>query len=159
MTELQRQAVSEWEKTLAAGAFAKNAELGSFGRFWAVLGAFGKCRTHCRIHIAGSLPLLHSPRDSRFRQQTPSAQDSEPQIASSKPSHLGPNGAEWFQLLAPPISYVPMRRPLNPPQKVSGACSRKTISDACRPNVRSRGWTPYLLLGGGFRVWGKGKRV
>ena len=28
--------MSEWEKTLTAGAFAKNAELGSFGRFWTV---------------------------------------------------------------------------------------------------------------------------
>ena len=83
------------KKTLMAGALAKNAELGSFGRFWTVLGGFGKCHPHYRVHIAGSLPLLHSPTDAIFQHRTPSAQDSEPKIAFSKRSiwaQMGPNG-------------------------------------------------------------------
>ena len=110
MTERQRQAVSEWEKTLMAGAFAKNAELGSFRRFWIVLGGFGKCHPHYRVHIAGSLPLLHSPTDAIFQHRTPSAQDSEPKIAFPKGpiwAQMGPNGPNGSR-----ISYVPIRVPL-----------------------------------------------
>ena len=94
-----------------AGAFAKNAELGSFGRFWTVLGGFGKCHPHYRVHIAESLPLLHSPTDAIFQHRTPSAQDSEPKIAFSKRPHLGPNGPEWSQWLTPPFLTSPSECP------------------------------------------------
>ena len=62
---------------------------------WIVLGGFGKCHPHYRVHIAGSLPLLHSPTDAIFQHRTPSAQDSEPKIAFPKGpiwAQMGPNG-------------------------------------------------------------------
>ena len=92
MTERQRQAVSEWEKNPNGRGVCQKCRI---GQFWAVLDCFGKCHPHYRVHIAGSLPLLHSPTDAIFQHRTPSAQDSEPKIAFSKRSiwaQMGPNG-------------------------------------------------------------------
>ena len=95
-----------------AGAFAKNAELGSFGRFWTVLGGFGKCHPHYRVHIAGSLPLLRGPTRCNIPAPNSERGGFRTQNSVFQKVPFGPKWARMVPMAYAPISYVPIRVPL-----------------------------------------------
>ena len=88
------------ENPLMVGAIAKIAELGRFGRFWTVLGGFGKFPEHQRFYVAKGSTLLRCSMNA-------SSQEFASRCATCrKDNNLFANGTIgpiWARMLTPPF--------------------------------------------------------
>ena len=79
---------------------------------WAVLGGFGKCHPHYRVHIAGSLPLLCGPTRCNIPAPNSERAGFRTQNSVFPKVPFGPKWARMVPMAYAPISYVPIRVPL-----------------------------------------------
>ena len=91
------------ENPLMAGAITKIAEWGRFGRFWTVLGGFGKFPDHWRFYVAEGSTLLRCSMNA-------SSQEFASRCAACRKNNnvlqmapLDLFGPIWARMLTPPF--------------------------------------------------------